>query len=361
MTAPQHFTAHPFWHALEYDGTCDGADSVEKLGRFVLGQFDGFVPELEYIIYIRINQCFFVVSVVAVLSRLRRSVVGTIQLMGQNILSCFFTMALLFMHIHFQNDNTFFVGNMLHHADISRWTTRSNASSVDMIPQGFLSTYVYNITWLMLSLTLIFKFDPLKLIPKGDSFLTASQIILTANYFKWFLQHRHTAYHELARPEWKDSLPFSFKYKAYTHVFVHHDDGDSFGSSAIFDPIFSWWFDVYAYVHNDLLGLKIETASHYLYAIVADTLFGLFLLGLVYAIDGGAAATYEVDEQGKGALRTTLRRAFATFFTASSICFFMLTLGMLEDDQGDFYPGLRFLDLVLPEEVNTNFVKDRSM
>ena len=85
-----------------------------------------------------------------------------------------------------------------------------------MIPQGFLSTYVYNITWLMVSLSLIFKYDPMKLLAEGDSRLTVSQIILTANYFKYFLKHRHTAFHELARPEWKDALPFSFKYKAYT-------------------------------------------------------------------------------------------------------------------------------------------------
>ena len=34
---------------------------------------------------------------------------------------------------------------------------------------------------------------------------------------------------------------------------------------------------------------------------------------------------------------------------------------MLEDADGDFYPGLRFLDLELPDEVKANFVKGRSM
>ena len=70
------------------------------------------------------------------------------------------------------------------------------------------------------------RLDPFNAIKNSSISAVSSQVILTSHYFKWFLKHRHTKFHTLAVPEWEGALPFSFKYKAYKHVYVHHDDGD---------------------------------------------------------------------------------------------------------------------------------------
>ena len=112
---------------------------------------------LEYSVFINLNRVFFCMSVCTIGSLLYKDWRAALSQVVQNILSCFFTMALLFMFIHFENDNTYFVGNIMHHADISQWTDRSNASTVDTIPQGFLFTYCANIIWLMAGIGAIFR------------------------------------------------------------------------------------------------------------------------------------------------------------------------------------------------------------
>eukprot|EP00520_Triparma_pacifica_P003380 CAMPEP_0118664326 /NCGR_PEP_ID=MMETSP0785-20121206/17944_1 /TAXON_ID=91992 /ORGANISM="Bolidomonas pacifica, Strain CCMP 1866" /LENGTH=111 /DNA_ID=CAMNT_0006558207 /DNA_START=150 /DNA_END=482 /DNA_ORIENTATION=+ len=104
----------------------------------------------------------------------------------------------------------------------------------------------------------IFKLDPFNAIKNSGIGAVSSQVILTSHYFKWFLKHRHTKFHTLARPEWSAALPFSFKYKAHRHVYVHHDDGDSFGSSAALTASSPpGFFHMYARLHNDVFRLEL--------------------------------------------------------------------------------------------------------
>ena len=61
--------------------------------------------------------------------------------------------------------------------------------------------------------------------------------------------------------KYKDALPFTFAYKAYKHVIVHHGDGDSFGSHPILDPIFSAALYAYDHIHNKMLHLVIGSPA----------------------------------------------------------------------------------------------------
>ena len=159
--------------------------------------------------------------------------------------------------------------------------------------------------------------------------------------FKWFLENRHTKFHDLARPEWKDALPFSFKYKAYHHVFVHHDDGDSFGSSAAFDGFFSKCFHLFADLHNKYGGGLggVNSPKHYLFCIVFDAVMGGVILCMVYAMLATAAYLFDTPD------KSIFRRSLTSLFTCLSLAFFALTVGMLEDQEGDFRPWLKALDM----------------
>ena len=68
-----------------------------------------------------------------------------------------------------------------------------------------------------------------------------------------------------------DAVPFSFEYRAYHHVYVHHVDGDSFGSSYVFDPMFSKAFTLLAYVHSHIFGIRSPNSlQHFAVVFTAD-------------------------------------------------------------------------------------------
>ena len=116
---------------------------------------------------------------------------------------------------------------------------------------------------------------------------------------------------------------------------MHHDDGDSFGSSAAFDGLFSFWFKLYAKVHNEWLGISLGTPEHYTVAIAYDVFMGVSILLIAYALYASVSYMYGPGVGGAG----------KAVFTAASLFFFMLTVGMLETQDGDFHWPLGFLDL----------------
>lgn len=105
MTAPDHYARHPFWKDLTYNDECSGEDYTMK--DFVFAQFDGPTPEFEYWIFVNTNRIFFCMAVLALANFVWcDGVVNLVKMVRTNLLSCFFTMALLFMFAHFENDNT---------------------------------------------------------------------------------------------------------------------------------------------------------------------------------------------------------------------------------------------------------------
>ncbi len=329
-TAPQHYENHPFWKDLTYD------DSCEDLADFVLSQFD---RHNEFIIFITFAKFLFVAAIGSIIYNLLGRNSNVVISCFKSLIPSYFTMALLFMGIHFSNDNTWFCGNIMHHADISEFTSKSNASTVDTIPQGFLLTYMYNIAWMILCVYAIHKCN------FSLSVAPISTTVLMAEYFKWFLKNRHTAFHDLAKPEWQNALPFSFKFKAYHHVFVHHHDGDSFGSSAAFDGIFSIWFKIYSFAHNIVFNLEVNTVEHYLFAVVADTIQSISILLLVFGLFYTTHAIYD---------RTPM--VIQTLFSVVAVAFFLLTVGALEDEKGDFHWPLEFFDERFKEDSTCSVI-----
>jgi hypothetical protein len=217
------------------------------------------------------------------------------------LLPCHFTMALMFMFVHFEMDLTFLVGNIQHHADISAFTDKSNASTVDTLPQGFLLTYFFNIMWLFICFKYIFHYST-RLQHYSNAALVSALFLFSGQVSLKMLKHDHPQFHAVAREEWKDAVPFSFEYRAYHHVFRHHVDGDSFGSSWLFDPLFSKMFEVFAYLHHDVFGISdVTTVGHYAVCCLYDTLQGLLIVGIIFVMFMVATSVTQCLEKGGGA------------------------------------------------------------
>ncbi len=86
--------------------------------------------------------------------------------------------------------------------------------------------------------------------------------------------------HEIATPEMLNASFYTFEWRAAQHVFVHHGNGDAFGPSFLFDPVFSSVLYLYGYLHNEVLHLIPGSLSHYSFAISFDVLLGI-LLGFI--------------------------------------------------------------------------------
>lgn len=96
----------------------------------------------------------------------------------------------------------------------------------------------------------------------------------------------HPLMHAVATKEMLQAPVWTFEWRAAQHVFVHHGNGDAFGPSFLFDPIFSQALHWYGYLHNDVGGFIPGSMSHYIFAILFDVALGCLLgviLALVYA------------------------------------------------------------------------------
>ena len=206
VTAPEHYARHPLWSGLAYDDSCADLES------FVESQYESTLSKVEFKAF-RLTILVFVGLTAATLYR-RTCALGVLPVllkMQRQLLACFFSFSLLFVFMHFSNDCIFMV--QLHHSDVSQFTEKYSGSGVDMIPQGWLATFLVTILWLLGALTLLFQRDPLGLLDKAqvDLPVVGSQILLVAVYFKLVLSGTHPAFHALAQPHWQHALPCSFK------------------------------------------------------------------------------------------------------------------------------------------------------
>ena len=338
-TAPDHYKAHPFWKDLSYDNTCEGNEAMKE---FLFSQIKGKVSETEFFLFSNFNRFFFLAAVAATVNSVYRN--GFLNLIHNarvNLLSCFFSRTFMLMFIHFADDNTYITGSILHHADTSRWSDKQYLHT-GTIPRGFIMTYCWNFMWLMFAVKIMFDCDPINILRKKNFLPTLSQIFFSFMLFNF--NKEHPLYHELAQPNGIKALPFSLKYKAYKHVFVHHHDGDSFGSSAALDGFFSKCFYLFSELHNDCLGGLggITSTNHYLFVIGFDALMGVTILLIIYGMFTGAAWIFENVE---GSYAPKIKRVFTVVFTLASLFFFVLLLNKLEDANGNFRWPFGFLDL----------------
>ena len=278
-TAPQHYAVHPFWKDITYDDSCD-------LGQFVQQQFEN---KFEFIFFEKACAVLFVAAVAIVLFKLPKllsmhGIVSSILGYGGAI----FGVLNLLMISHFEQDITFFSANIMHHSDISAFTDQSNASLVDTLPQGFLLTSMFNMIYAYLFVYWVAKNDRIASKAYYPLVLTALFAIQTIRALI-SIKKGHPVLHEIATEEGKDAFFLSSEFSAYRHVYMHHYNGDSFGSSYLFDWIYSAALYAYGSWHNHVLKLQLDTAEHYGFAILVDTsMMMLWSLGVWLYMRGTA-------------------------------------------------------------------------
>jgi len=247
------------------------------------------------------------------------------SLLACNLVACHFTMAIMFMYIHFQNDLTYFIGNMQHHSDISRFTDRSNASAVDTLPNGFFACYVTNVTWFIFGVHFMSKRVEI-LRDWGNSKFCVAVSMVAGFISAIMLKDDHPTFHAVADESMADAIPFSFNYRAYNHVFVHHVNGDSFGSSYIFDPMFSKAFTLLAYVHSHIFGISSpDSAQHFAVAFTFDAAQSLTIMAVLILMFSWSAKMVKVLNTDSGILAKS--GAFA--WCASSVFFWLFANGFI--------------------------------
>ena len=281
-TEPKAFKDHIFYGSIRFENSCD-------LDEYVRNQFNH--NENTYLNY------FFLVltssSVILILTEWREvfSIKFILTFVAGYVLSL-----LHHSYSHFGQDISFFVGNVMHHAETSRYVPESNASLVDTVPQGFTISIVMTVTWACIVRALLSILDAKiskNINWKSLYFCNVICGMLVAYKVKFF----HPLAHKIATEDMRNSMPFSYENDAYLHVFGHHGNGDWLGPNRFFDPFFSVLMKTYAYLHNEVFKLHVMTAEHYLLAVFYDSLVSLLVVGIIWCILRCTASSLEIIER----------------------------------------------------------------
>eukprot|EP00615_Pteridomonas_danica_P013140 CAMPEP_0114345866 /NCGR_PEP_ID=MMETSP0101-20121206/12603_1 /TAXON_ID=38822 ORGANISM="Pteridomonas danica, Strain PT" /NCGR_SAMPLE_ID=MMETSP0101 /ASSEMBLY_ACC=CAM_ASM_000211 /LENGTH=140 /DNA_ID=CAMNT_0001482153 /DNA_START=638 /DNA_END=1060 /DNA_ORIENTATION=+ len=107
---------------------------------------------------------------------------------------------------------------------------------------------------------------------------------LTVWYAVNMVKHNHPWYHEVATPEMKSSRWYSQESRAYHHVILHHDTGESFSGDPFLDPVFDYQLYAFGYLHNKVFSIELGSAAHHAFNCVFDAGSGLLCSAIIYGL-----------------------------------------------------------------------------
>jgi hypothetical protein len=262
-TTPYEFTLHSFYRDTKFDSNC-------PLSEFVYSQYQN--NETKYF------QVF--------LFGLFSSIIISFYLEWKKVLTIrYFIILLIGYHLqllqhcymHFGQDVTFLAGNVIHHADVSRYKYGKSEFFVDATPDGVVLTIVVTVVWSIFARSIIIQLDP-----ELRSYLDWKALLVTTGsmglYVTSLAKYSHERWHKSATPEMSSALPFTDDYFAYQHVYVHHRTGEAFGPNPFFDPFFSVAMKLYGYLHNTFLDLTVPSTGHFIFSVFFDFVLGLFVM-----------------------------------------------------------------------------------
>lgn len=304
-TANEHFSNHVFYKNVKYDESCAGQplDDYVNMQFNELGQFEN---KLLKGTLTGAGAIAVVLLLVHIAQKFNFRYTLKLLLNQFVVYNSMITVAFLCL-CHFEQDITFMLGNIMHHSDISKYSGKSNASFVDSLPNGFCLNTLCNFFW---TIWLLCVLTP-KIKIWGNS--EASRMTVVCQYLVgvavalYQISQSHPLYHSMMDEEkFKGAMPFTFEYKAYKHVIVHHGNGDAFASHPILDPIFSVALSTYDTIHNKMLELEINSPQETAVAIAYDwvlsmivvvvMLASLFLMGTGFDLVFGKAAAEKAEK-----------------------------------------------------------------
>jgi hypothetical protein len=174
------------------------------------------------------------------------------------------------MHTHFEQDVTFMTGAIIHHAEVQSPALNFEKGTIS---QGYLLCGMANRFFYSLVFYVLISGSP-----RLRTAFHPSVVVALLNLAIWgavaTVKHKHPLYHEIATPAMASAWPYTSESRAYKHVIVHHDTGESFSGDPFLDPLFDWQLHLFGQLHNAVLKLALNTPAHYAFATLFDHLGG---------------------------------------------------------------------------------------
>lgn len=274
-TDPRAYSVHPYWKDLQYDESCAG----QTMEYFDAQKTNNF----EFVLGSYLQMGWNALSLVTIIYGLSYVKIPTVfnsvrNLLGHLIVG-FFGGTLIMMHTHFEGDILYLTGAIAHHAF-------SNVPGIDKatasLAEGYLISglfnrflYVFGAAWFSKSDKKLSSFSPLCI----AAILNISLYVAAET-----VGRNHPKYHEMVTPEMVNSWPYTQEWRAYKHCIVHHDNGESFSGDPFLDPVFDSLLYLFAYLHNTVFQLQLETLPHYIFVWLFNMLTGGVSLTVLYGI-----------------------------------------------------------------------------
>lgn len=273
VTNPVHFANHWFFQRLKFDETaCDVPKYLEaQYSTFDFNNFTQFSKGLVLSAFILlIYDAFYQKTVLS----FRFPIV---LLLG-------YQLAVLHHCFSHLGQDIFYMVGILHHADTSNYTGQSNITFVDTMPQGLGFYIPISVLWASCVRTLLVRADPsISRLLSGPSLYAAC--VFGGYAVAYQVKESHTNFHALATNAMEFSMPWSFEWTAYRHVFLHHLTGDSFGPHFLFDYVTDTMFRVFVFFYHDIFGASMnQRVMHEALVFAFDVFFGLIYAWLIWVV-----------------------------------------------------------------------------
>uniref|UniRef100_A0A7S2W3S1 Uncharacterized protein n=1 Tax=Rhizochromulina marina TaxID=1034831 RepID=A0A7S2W3S1_9STRA len=278
---PVAYSIHPLWKDMTYDDSCDGM--VDEYAD----QQTNDTAHMESLIgfyYSRSLIALFAVAfVLYAVDKIRKTGVicsavnfAMLQVLG------FMMGTVYLMHVHFMQDITYLTGAIMHHA-------RDKSLGLDAkrgtITQGYLTSGLLHRMYLQAAVYLTVSNSPRlrKFVsPVVAMGLLELWCVIMVNEVK----KNHPLYHAYVseHPDMDPGAPYSWFQRAYMHCIVHHETGYSFSGDPLLDPLYDGTLEVYAWLHNKVLNLALDSTAHHVFSTAFDVLMGVSGVGLCWII-----------------------------------------------------------------------------
>lgn len=269
------YSVHPSWSGMSYDDSCAG----DNLKQYRENQFSEVEGALQNNLTAMWNVVAAAVIVYQVWANMAWRGIGALVRGGfASLLLGYMGATVVLMHTHFEQDVTFMTGAIIHHAEES--TPGINLVKAT-ISEGYLICGFLNRAFYSFILYKIIKSDA-RLARSFNPYVIAALTNIGVWLAVTTVKTQHTIYHQKATKEMASAWPYTWESRAYKHVIVHHDTGESFSGDPFLDPVFDFQLHAFGKLHNDVFGLELNTPGHYAFSTIFDLVGGALCIAILF-------------------------------------------------------------------------------
>jgi hypothetical protein len=298
-TDPIAYSKHPYWKDLVYDETCAG----DNLQRWIDHQTLGNQIDERYLTDCVLTFFNYVVAPVMILYGLYQIFTASknsFLKMGKktafSLVIGIIGSTILLMHTHFNVDIIYLTGGIHHHAVADAPAINFKANT---ITEGYVLCGTFNRIFYNFCLYFLMKSSPrITSVLSPELMIGLMQITMYLTISQ--VGQMHPVYHKMSEngstPAMDNALPYTHEWRAYKHCITHHDNGYSFSGDLFLDPLWDFFLDGIAMMHNQVLKIPFGTPQHYAFSMVADALMGTMGIGLLFTLSYGLGLVFGSNE-----------------------------------------------------------------